>query len=60
MAVPMSPDQLAQKLLAVQKFQSHTLPDQLDGRRNTETARLYDNLGTAEYEAIEAFQRWQV
>ena len=60
MAVPMSPDQLAQKLLAVQKFQSHTLPDQLNGWRNTETARLYDNLGTAEYEAIEAFQRWQV
>lgn len=59
MAIPMSPDQLAHKLGAVQKFQSHTLPDQLDGNRNRETARTYDSLGTAEYEAIEAFRRWE-
>ena len=60
MAVPLSPDQLAQKLQAVQKFQSHTLPDLLDGERNRETARTYDALGTAEYEAIEAFRRWNL
>ena len=59
MAIPMSPDQLGHKLAAVQKFQSHTLPDLLDGNRNRQTARTYDELGTAEYEAIEAFRRWQ-
>lgn len=59
MAIPMSPDQLAHKLSSVQKFQSHTLPDSLDGERNRHTARTYDALGTAEYEAIEAFRRWQ-
>ena len=37
MAIPMSPDQLAHKLSAVQKFQSHTLPDLLDGDRNRST-----------------------
>jgi glucosamine-6-phosphate deaminase len=60
MAVPMSPDQLSQKISAVQKFQSHTLPDLLDGERNRHTARTYDALGTAEYEAIEAFHRWNI
>jgi glucosamine-6-phosphate deaminase len=59
MAIPMSPDQLSHKLSAVQKFQSHTLPDLLGGGRNQETARVYDALGTAEYEAIEAFRSWQ-
>ena len=59
MAVPLSPDQLARKLAAAQKFQTHALADQLDGERNRETARHYDALGMAEYEAIEAFRRWQ-
>jgi glucosamine-6-phosphate deaminase len=59
MAVPVSPDQLAQKLGAIQKFQSHTNPDQLTGDRNRQTARTYDALGLAEYEAIEAFERWE-
>jgi glucosamine-6-phosphate deaminase len=58
MAVPLSPDQLAHKLAAAQKFQTHALPDQLDGERNRTTARRYDSLGMAEYEAIEAFRRW--
>jgi glucosamine-6-phosphate deaminase len=58
MAVPLSPDQLAHKLAAAQKFQTHALPDQLDGERNRTTARRYDALGMAEYEAIEAFRRW--
>ncbi len=59
MAVPMSPDQLAHKLAAAQRFQTHVLPDQLDGERNRATARKYDALGMAEYEAIEAFRQWQ-
>lgn len=59
MAVPISPDQLAQKLAAIQKFQSHTNPDQLTGDRNRQSARTYDALGLAEYEAIEAFERWK-
>lgn len=58
MAVPVSPDQLAQKVAAIQKFQSHTNPDQLTGDRNRHSARTYDALGLAEYEAIEAFERW--
>lgn len=59
MAVPLSPDQLSHKLSSVQKFQSHTVPELLDGERNRLTAQLYDALGMAEYEAIEAFRRWE-
>ena len=58
MAVPMSPDQMARKLAAAQKFQTHALADQLDGARNRHTAEQYDALGMAEYEAIEAFRQW--
>lgn len=58
MAVPLSPDQLTHKLAAAQKFQTHSLCDQLDGERNRQTARRYDALGMAEYEAIEAFRHW--
>src|SRR5262249_11122328 len=58
MAVPMSPDQLAHKLAAAQKVQTHALPEQLDGERNRATARKYDERGMAEYEAIEAFRQW--
>ncbi len=59
MAVPVSPDQLALKLQAIQKYQSHNAPDMLTGDRNRHTARLYDKLGMAEYEAIESFERWR-
>jgi glucosamine-6-phosphate deaminase len=59
MAVPMSPDQTAQKLAAAHKFLTHSLTEHLDGSRNRETARLYDKLGMAEYEAIEAFKQWK-
>ena len=59
MAVPMSPDQTTRKLAAAQKFMTHTLPDHLSGGRNRETARKYDALGMAEYEAIEAFRQWR-
>ncbi|HWB04817.1 MAG TPA: glucosamine-6-phosphate deaminase [Verrucomicrobiales bacterium] len=58
MAVPMSPDQMARKTAAAHKFLTHSLADHLSGDHNRETARLYDRLGMAEYEAIEAFKRW--
>lgn len=57
MAVPLSPDQLTRKLAAMQKFQSHNLPELLNGEQNREMARLYDALGMAEYEAIESFRK---
>ena len=58
MAVPVSPDQLALKRSAIQKFQSHNNPEFLTGSRNQGTAQTYDALGLAEYEAIESFERW--
>jgi glucosamine-6-phosphate deaminase len=58
MAVPMNPDQVACKVAAAHKFLTHNLTDNLTGERNRENARLYDKLGMAEYEAIEAFKLW--
>lgn len=57
MAVPMSPDQLEQKAEAIRKFLSST-EEAGEPLRNREIAEEYDALGMAEYEAIEAFQRW--
>lgn len=57
MAVPLSPDQLQTKLNAIRKFHSHNLPELLSGDQNRRTAHVYDQLGMAEYEAIEAFQK---
>lgn len=68
MAVPLSPDELMRKRKAIFKHQSqkdsavfpgHDLREfwQRSEDRNRETARLYDQLGFAEYEAIEAFKR---
>ncbi|HDQ14020.1 MAG TPA: glucosamine-6-phosphate deaminase [Sediminispirochaeta sp.] len=70
MAVPLSPDELKRKRTAIFKHQS-----QKDGAmfmgddrrefwqraeaRNRGTAEAYDNLGLAEYEAIEAFVRYE-
>lgn len=58
MAVPMSPDQLDQKLEATRKFMSINDADLTAASRNQEIAKIYDALGMAEYEAIEAFRRW--
>lgn len=58
MAVPMSPDQLTEKGDALRKFLSISREEQGSPKRNQETARRYDDLGMAEYEAIEAFRRW--
>lgn len=67
MAVPLSPIELAQKTEAAfhhksQRSQSPASNSLLEGwqqaeQQNRELARVYDQLGLAEYEAIEAFER---
>jgi glucosamine-6-phosphate deaminase len=68
MAVPLSPRELRRKINAIFKHESQkdkALFPGSDSRefwqraeaRNRETARVYDALGMAEYEAIEAFVR---
>lgn len=69
MAVPLSPRELTQKVQAIyhhksQRSQSpmvaaglHEAWQQAE-HHNRAIARAYDALGLAEYEAIEAFQRW--
>ena len=70
MAVPLSPGELTRKRNAVFKHESQKdrplypghdsreFWERLD-QRNRGTARSYDALGLAEYEAIEGFVRWQ-
>lgn len=69
MAVPLSPDELLKKRRAIFKHQSQKdrpLFPGSDARefwqrseaRNRTTAEIYDKLGLAEYEAIEAFKRY--
>ena len=69
MAVPLSPAELDRKRAAIFKHESQKDralfpgPDmrefwQRAEQRNRETARVYDRLGLAEYEAIEGFVRW--
>lgn len=71
MAVPLSPQELAKKRRAIFKHQSQKDrplfpgPDprefwQRSEARNRNTAQLYDKLGFAEYEAIEAFVRYKM
>lgn len=70
MAVPMSPDQVLQKRQGIFKHQSQkdgVVFQGTDSRefwqraedRNRATAELYNALGLAEYEAMEAFVRWK-
>ncbi len=70
MAVPMSPDQVLQKRLGIFKHQSQkdgVVFQGSDARefwqraedRNSDTAGLYNKLGLAEYQAMEAFVRWK-
>jgi glucosamine-6-phosphate deaminase len=70
MAVPMSPDQVLKKRYGIFKHQSQKdgVPFQgTDARefwqraedRNSHTAELYNALGLAEYQAMEAFVRWR-
>ncbi|MFO0832189.1 MAG: glucosamine-6-phosphate deaminase [Phycisphaerales bacterium] len=70
MAVPLAPDEVLRKRYAIFKHESQKdtalFPGPSDARefwqraeaRNRATARLYDTLGLAEYEAIEGFVRW--
>lgn len=68
-AVPLSPDELSSKVKAIcQHYSQRAMrPAGIGGHReawqqaeaaNRGTAAAYDQLGLAEYEAIEAFQRW--
>lgn len=71
MAVPLSPDEVRRKRYAIFKHESQKdsalFPGPSDSRefwqraedRNRATARVYDELGLAEYEAIEGFVRWR-
>jgi glucosamine-6-phosphate deaminase len=70
MAVAISPEELMRKRSAIFKHQSQkdrAMFPGIDKRefwqraedRNRATAMLYDELGMAEYEAIEGFVRWQ-
>jgi len=68
MAVPLSPDELDLKLQAIhqhrtQRSQTPLTANSPEAWRQAEendrqTARLYDKLGLAEYDAIETFKRW--
>jgi glucosamine-6-phosphate deaminase len=70
MAVPLSPQELLRKRAAIFKHESQKDralfpgPDprefwQRAEQRNRTTAEVYDQLGLAEYEAIEGFVRWK-
>jgi glucosamine-6-phosphate deaminase len=70
MAVPISPEELMRKRKAIFKHQSQKDSAVFPGNdkrefwqrsedRNHATARLYDQLGLTEYEAIEAFVRYR-
>jgi glucosamine-6-phosphate deaminase len=70
MAVPLSPDELMRKRRAVFKHQSQKDSALFPGNdqrefwvraedRNHATAKAYDDLGLAQYEAIEAFVRYK-
>jgi glucosamine-6-phosphate deaminase len=70
MAVPMSPDQVFKKRMGIFKHQSQKDGVVFQGddsrefwqraeERNRATAYLYNALGLAEYEAMEAFVRWK-
>ena len=69
MAVPLSPDEVKRKRLAIFKHESQKDRAMFPGSdarefwqraedRNKRTAETYDALGLAEYEAIEGFVRW--
>ncbi|WP_145267099.1 glucosamine-6-phosphate deaminase [Calycomorphotria hydatis] len=69
MAVPLSPDEVERKREAIFKHESQKDRALFPGadqrefwqraeQRNADTARIYDQLGLAEYAAIEGFVRW--
>lgn len=72
MAVPLSPDELKAKRMAIFRHQSQKdramFPGPYDSRefwqraedRNQSTAKIYDAVGLPEYHAIEAFAKWPI
>lgn len=71
MAVPISPKEFEKKRRAILLHQSQKDSPPVPGddsrefwerakERNESTARIYRNLGLAEYEAMEAFARWTI
>ena len=69
MAVPLSPNEVMRKRMAIFKHQSQKDVPVFPGNdsrefwqrakeRNEETALMYNKLGLPEYEAMEAFRRW--
>ena len=71
MAVPLSPAELSRKRSAIFKHQSQKDRAMFPGSdkrefwqraedRNRETARIFDQLGMADYEAVEGFVSWRV
>ena len=70
MAVPLSPQEVERKRIAIFQHQSQKDRPVFPGdderefwkraqERNRETAMIYDKLGLANYEAMEAFVRWK-
>jgi glucosamine-6-phosphate deaminase len=70
MAIPLSPEELMRKRRAIFKHQSQKDSALFPGNDNREfwvraedrnhaTARLYNELGLADYEAMEAFVKWK-
>jgi glucosamine-6-phosphate deaminase len=71
MAVPLSPDEVERKRMAIFKHESQKdkalFPGSWDTRefwqraedRNRATAEIYDRLGLPEYQAIEGFVKWR-
>ena len=70
MAVPLAPDEVDRKRIAIFKHESQKDKALFPGHdtrefwqraeeRNRATAKIYDQLGLAEYEAIEGFVRWK-
>lgn len=71
MAVPLSPDEVERKRMAIFKHESQKdkalFPGAWDTRefwqraedRNRATAEIYDRLGLPEYQAIEGFVKWR-
>ena len=70
MAVPLSPSELSRKRSAIFKHQSQKDRAMFPGAdqrefwqraedRNRQTARIYDELGLSEFEAIEGFVLWR-
>ena len=68
MSVPLSPSELKLKIQAIsqhqtQRTQSPSMNNEhgeiwnITGTKNRKTAEIYDQLGLAEYEAMEVFRR---